>query len=109
MSQPKDARNYWRKVAAVRSELPAQPWHYAISLGDDTGGVPGVVAPMLHETAARAIAEGRFRIATTEEVSAFLEDEKRKAKEIQAAESKRLRYDLFARPSAPPPPPAETK
>lgn len=81
-----DLRAYYRKIREVESTLPG-PFVVVASLGTPDGGKPGVMTEVTRYIAARQIAEGRARLASEEEASAF---------HAENAQAKRIADDLAA-------------
>jgi hypothetical protein len=94
---------YWASVKDARAMLASQDGtdvlataRWMCSIADDTGGRAGVINYMDIEAAARAVALGRARPATDDEIKAAAAETAAARSEIQRLESARLRSDLFA-------------
>jgi hypothetical protein len=94
---------YWASVKDARAMLAIQDGtdapataRWMCSIADDTGGRAGVISYMDLEAAARAVALGRARLATDDEIKTAAAETAAARNEIQRLESARLRSDLFA-------------
>lgn len=75
-----DLRVYYRKIREVESTL-TEPYVVVVSLATQDGGKPNVLTEASRLVAAKQIAEGRARIASTEEAAEFHADNFRQKRE----------------------------
>ncbi len=79
-----DLRVYYRKLREVESTL-TEPFALVVSLDTQDGGKAGVCTEVTRHIAARHIAEGRARLATSEESIAFHAANLHRRKEFEDA------------------------
>jgi len=66
-----DLRAYYQKMRSLEAQIHGES-AVIVSLETSDGGTPGRMTEVRRELAARMVVEGRARLATAEEASAFL-------------------------------------
>ena len=91
-----DLRAYYKKVREIESALPGQ-FVVVVSVETTDGGKDGVLTEVARFTAAKQIAEGRARAASTEEARGF-HQRNRDAKEAvdQAATMDKMEFVMVS-------------
>jgi hypothetical protein len=87
-----DLRAYYKRVREIESELPG-PFVVVVSIESSDGGKGGVLTEVARFTAAKQIADGRARVASSQEANDF-HKRNRVAKEAadEAAEITRMKF-----------------
>ncbi len=83
-----DLRVYYSKVREAEASLTAEHT-VMVSLATSEGGKPGVRTEVSRQIGARLIAEGRARVATTEEAEEFHETHRAAREKHEQQESAR--------------------
>jgi len=90
-------QEYWREVREIQSGLPEALLVTSIKGDSNTRG--GVTLEVDNENAARLIVEGRFRVATPEEIAAHQAEHEVKKRQAQRREYSSKGFAMVVVPS----------
>ena len=106
----RDQREYWAAVRAQERQLeesnPGARCVFIASMGDERNsavGPAGIIVEATFYNAARHMVDGSHRLATSEEIDAYREDQERRRAALRAEE---LRAKGIVAVGVPPLPPA---
>jgi hypothetical protein len=93
-----DLRSYYKKVRDAEATLP-EGQVVMVSLATSEGGKEGVRTEVSRATGAKLLAEGRSRVATSEEANGFHEaNREARAKHEQGEAARRVQVMLLPAP-----------
>jgi len=92
-----DLRAYYQKIRKLEAQIPDES-AVIVSMETSDGGSPGHLNEVRRELAARMVVEGRARLATDEEATAFRQQQAKTYEQARQEEAAAQRRGVLTEP-----------